>query len=171
MFNNFLIICAYLVQVRRCINMKHYKLWLHISIIGYIVCIICLAFTLDISPMIPAVPQCPLKDTASCPYAYCLKTLKPCYPTGDPRTGICCADVYIPAQDQFGCCQYNATNVRLCVCTDENGVQRKCVDRYGYPYYSGDCKDRWWAVPDPTFRCCGEGSKKGQCEYITYPCN
>jgi len=120
----------------------------------------------EIAPLVPA-PNCPLNISVSCPSAWCLKTLKSCSPTGPIQNGVCCLDI-----DDFGCCSYTSKNVQKCTCIDENGVQHDCVDQYGIPYYSADCtRVQDWVIPDPTFRCCTEGSKKGQCEYITYLCN
>lgn len=113
-------------------------------------------------------PQCPSSIHVSCPSAWCLTTLKPCYPTGPELDGVCCVDIWF--DDLYGCCQYKTKNARICKCTDENGVQRVCVDQYGYAYYSGDCT-RIWDMPDFALRCCTEGRLKGNCEYISYPCN
>lgn len=151
--------------------MKHYKLWMQVLFGVCVVYFVWCVFASDISPTY--LPQCPYTISVSCPYAWCLKTLKPCYPEGDPVWGVCCAD--FPTTDpeyEFGCCQYESSNLKVCKCIDEQGIKRICVDRYRYAYYSGDCT-RWgkWALPDPTYRCCVEGAKKGWCEYINYPCN
>ena len=160
---------------RGALGMKHYRLtWMQILLAVCVVYLVRLIFAEGIYPgaaPLTVAPQCPLTIFVSCPSAWCLKTLKPCNPTGVAVQGICCLD-YNLGGDDFGCCQYTASALQKCTCIDENGVQRTCVDRYGYAYYSGECT-RWpkWATPDPTFRCCLEGGKKGWCEYINYPCN
>jgi len=111
-------------------------------------------------------PPCPPYIVVECAPAYC-PTLRPCYPQGiPPVNGICCLQV-----DDFGCCQYTSRQAaRPCVCQDDQGIWRYCVDRYGYINWTGYCV-RDWAFPDPTFDCCVEGRLKGHCEYTNYPCN